>query len=405
MFLQEGFEAEGEVRFLGAEIGGQLNCYGAKLKNAGGMALFCDLAKVTGSVFLDEGFEAEGEVRFPSAEIGGDFYCPGGSFKNAKAAASADKSEAPFAEAALYLQGAAIKGVLWLGPAAPPNHQRVTVEGSVDLQGAHAHEFVDDRQSWPVAEVAAAGNKLPCHIHLDGFTYDRFAGVAKTDWQTRADWLMRQWPLHLSKDFRPQPFEQLVKVLREMGHDGDARRIAMLKECLLHKRKGFWRRPFAWSVGLLWGLSCGYGYRPHRLIVALLALWLGCGFLYQAGAAHGGFAPKDAQVWTSAIYNEACGKNWTDCADLKAGGGGKVGEIIAFNAFTYSADMLLPAIDLGQRSAWTPMWREIEVALPGERKVTLPAGTLRVATWIENILGVAGVILIGAILSGIVKRD
>ena len=93
------------------------------------------------------------------------------------------------------------------------------------------------------------------------------------------------------------------------------------------------------------------------------------------------------------------------CAELKAGGGGKVGEIIAFNPFTYSADMLLPAIDLGQRSAWTPMWREIEVALPGERKVTLPAGTLRAAAWLENILGVAGVILIGAILSGIVKRD
>jgi hypothetical protein len=281
----------------------------------------------------------------------------------------------------------------------------VTVEGSIDLQAAHAFEFVDDRQSWPVAEVAAAGDKLPCHIHLDGFTYDRFAGVTKTDWQTRADWLMRQRPSHLGKEFRPQPFEQLIKVLREMGHDGDARRIAMIKECLLHKRKGFRKRPFAWSVSLLWGLSCGYGYRPHRLIVALLALWLGCGFLYQAGAAHGGFAPKDGQVWTSAIYNDACGKNWTDCAELKPGGGGKVGEIIAFNPFTYSADMLLPAIDLGQRSAWTPMWREIEVALPGERKVTLPAGTLRVATWIENILGVAGVILIGAILSGIVKRD
>ena len=67
--------------------------------------------------------------------------------------------------------------------------------------------------------------------------------------------------------------------------------------------------------------------------------------------------------------------------------------------------MLLPAIDLGQRSAWTPMGREIEVALPGELKVTLPAGTLRAAAWLENILGVAGVILIGAILSGIVKRD
>ncbi len=118
--------------------------------------------------------------------------------------------------------------------------------------------------------------------------------------------------------------------------------------------------------------------------MALLALWLGCGFLYQAGAAHGGFAPKDGQVWTSAIYNEACGKNWTDCAELRVCEGGKVSEIIAFNPFTYSADMLLPAIDLGQRSAWTPMWREIEMAMPGEVKVTLPAGTLRAAPGLKT---------------------
>ncbi len=405
VFLREGCEAEGELNFAGAEIGGGLACSGAKLKNPGGMALICDRAQVTGSVFLDGGFEAEGEVRFAGADIGSDFNCNGGSFKNAKAASSADQSEPPFAEDALNLQGATIKGTLWLGPALPPNHQQVTVEGSINLQGTHAHEFVDDRLSWPVAEIAAADAKLPCHIHLDGFTYDRFVGVTKTDWQTRTDWLMRQRPSHLGKDFRPQPFEQLIKVLREMGHDGDARRIGMLKESLLHKRKGFRRRPFAWSVSLLWGLSCGYGYRPHRLIVALLALWLGCGFLYQAGAAHGGFAPRDAQVWTSAIYNDACGKNWTDCAELKEGGGGKVGEIIAFNPFTYSADMLLPAIDLGQRSAWTPMWREIKVELPWLGEVPLPKWTLRAATWAENILGVAGVILIGAILSGIVKRD
>ena len=50
---------------------------------------------------------------------------------------------------------------------------------------------------------------------------------------------MRQRPSHLGKDFRPQPFEQLIKVLREMGHDADARQIAMLKHSFLHKRKKF----------------------------------------------------------------------------------------------------------------------------------------------------------------------
>ena len=350
-------------------------------------------------------FRKEAVKSVIGAVIGGDLACNGGRFKTAKAAPLADKTELPRAEDALTLSKAKIGGTLWLGPASPPNHQPVTLEGSLDLQGAHAHQLVDSPELWQVKEVATDQGALPCYIRLDGFTYDRFVGGAKTDWLTRKAWLERQRPSHLAEEFRPQPFEQLVKVLRGMGHDADARRIAMLKHSYLQKRKKFWKEPFAWTVGALWGLSCGYGYRPSRLAVTLVTLWLACGFLYQAGAAHGGFAPKDGQVWTSAIYNEACGKNWTECADLKAGGGGKVGEIIAFNAFTYSADMLLPAIDLGQRSAWTPMGREIEVALPGEVKVTLPAGTLRAAAWLENILGVAGVILIGAILSGIVKRD
>ncbi len=51
------------------------------------------------------------------------------------------------------------------------------------------------------------------------------------------------------------------------------------------------------------------------------------------------------------------------------------------------------------------MWREIEVTLPYIGEVRLPKWTLRAAAWTENILGVAGVILVGAILSGIVKRD
>jgi len=306
----------------------------------------------------------------------------------------------------LRLSGIHIRNILWLGPAGPPSDKHVYIQGSLDLRNAHADVLVDHPQSWPSAVIKTAEcGEVRCVISLDGFTYKRFRGVTPTEADTRQQWLMRQPIDHLSSSFRPQPFEQLIKVLREMGHDADARRIAMLKQSLQQKQKKFWKQPFAWSIGLLWGLSCGYGYHPTRLFVALLALWLACGFLYQTGAAHGGFAPKDGQVWTNAIYNEACEKNWTDCAELKAGGGGKVGEIVAFNPFTYSADMLLPAIDLGQRSAWTPMWRGFTVTLPYLGEVPLPKWTLRAAAWAENILGVAGVILIGAILSGIVKRD
>ena len=97
----------------------------------------------------------------------------------------------------------------------------------------------------------------------------------------------------------------------------------------------------------------------------------------------------------NAEYNAACDANWTACGEVK---GGKINEIIAFRAFTYSADMLLLAIDLGQRSAWTPMWREIKVEPLWLGEATLSKWTLRAAAWAENILGVVGVIFIGTIL-------
>jgi hypothetical protein len=311
----------------------------------------CDNARVAGDVSLSWGFLSRSEVVFRQCRIGGSFSCHGGTFISRKS-----RLGEPRAEYALNLSGTTIL------------------------------------ESRP----------LPCVISLDGFTYTRLGGVSPTDAVSRKAWLSRQRVEHLSENFKPQPFEQLIKVLREMGYDADARRIAMFKQTRLQRRKKPWREPFAWIIGLLWGLSCGYGYRPTRLFVTLVALWLACGALFRVGVAHGGFAPRDGQVWTNSEYNKACDKNWTACEPVP---GGKVSEIIAFHPFTYSADTLLPAIDLGQRSAWTPMWREIKVMLPYLGEWTLPPGTLRAAAWAENLLGVAGVILIGAILSGIVKRD
>ncbi|WP_127078673.1 hypothetical protein [Rhodomicrobium lacus] len=399
------FEAQGEVRLPGVEIGGNLDCTGAILTNLRGPALAADGAKVSGSVFFRRDgvrrFAGRGIVRFTGASIDGDFACNGGTFTAGGAVA-------------LSLESARIRGTLWLGPAAQPVNHLCVIEGALVLQGAHAHQVQDDPSLWD------AQNSTLDSIYLDGFTYNRFGSLAKTDWKTRAAWLARQHPSDLGEDFRPQPFEQLIKVLRDMGHDASARRIGLLKQHYLQKRKRPWtmpfhtwlkdpfrqwpiKNPFPWLLSVAFGWSCGYGYRPHRLVVALVALWLACAALYERGAAGGGFAPKDAQVWTSNDYKD-CATNWTNCK-MSGDAPGKVTQILAFNALTYSADVLLPAIDLGQRSAWTPMMRKIEVDFPIVGKATLPPATLRAVSWAENILGVMGVIMLGAILSGVIKRD
>ena len=70
-------------------------------------------------------------------------------------------------------------GVLWLGPAAPPDDKDAKFFGSIDLQGAHAHEFADDAGSWPAEKVQVDNEELPCVLALDGFTYNRLSRGAQ----------------------------------------------------------------------------------------------------------------------------------------------------------------------------------------------------------------------------------
>jgi len=76
VFLREGFECSGEIRLLGAEIKGILDCSGAKL-TAKMVALNAEGARVGGNLFLREGFECSGEISLLGAEIEGNLECHG----------------------------------------------------------------------------------------------------------------------------------------------------------------------------------------------------------------------------------------------------------------------------------------------------------------------------------------
>ena len=80
--LRNGFSAEGEVRLLGASIGGNLDCVDGKFHNPGKYALSADGLTTKGGVMLRDGFSVEGEVRLRGASIGGNVDCAGGKFHN-----------------------------------------------------------------------------------------------------------------------------------------------------------------------------------------------------------------------------------------------------------------------------------------------------------------------------------
>jgi hypothetical protein len=84
VFLDDGFFAAGEVRFLSAQISGGLNCTNGSFENPGGHALSTDGSVIRGGVFLRRGFRAVGEVSLTDTEITetvelrGSFTNPGG---------------------------------------------------------------------------------------------------------------------------------------------------------------------------------------------------------------------------------------------------------------------------------------------------------------------------------------
>jgi hypothetical protein len=84
-------------------------------------------------------------------------------------------------------------------------------EGMVSLSYAHTNSLIDDSESWPSANC----------LELDGFTFEALSGEAPTNSRDRLIWL----DLQPKNRFHPQPYRQLAKVLREQGHDNEARKI------------------------------------------------------------------------------------------------------------------------------------------------------------------------------------
>lgn len=78
----EGFKAEGEVKLIGANIGGTLECGGGQFINPGGPALRARGIMVGGRILLHHGFKAEGMVSLLGATIGGNLECNQGEFVN-----------------------------------------------------------------------------------------------------------------------------------------------------------------------------------------------------------------------------------------------------------------------------------------------------------------------------------
>lgn len=386
VFLRNGF-THGEVRLRDAQIGGSFDCGGARLESKKGYALVCDGVAIKGDVFLRGGFTANGTVSLMGAQIGGSLYCSGGTKLDGKQGN------------ALLCDGANVASAFFFRELAHP------VNG-ISLASMRVGTLVDDNQAW--------GERLI----LDGFVYGELSGDAPADADTRLAWLNKQLPSHAGlngdgRKFKPQPWQQLIRVLRHMGHAEDARQVGIAFEDrlrhanLIGQTPKVWSKPRAWlyqnlsrTAHWLFWLLTGYGYRPLRLLAWMFGVWLACGMFYWYAALDGVFAPSDPLVFQNSDYKICAAQNavnWYLCEKLPE-------EYTGFSPLAYSLDVILPLVDLQQENDWAPLiptpkniWYEEWLAFDLKH-------VARLVVWFEILFGWVASLLLVAVVSGLTKR-
>ena len=358
VILSGGVDAAGALRFEGARIQGDLRASGAHVSgslDAGGgrgPALNLDRARIGGDVLLGAGFSAAGQVRLQRTRIGGDLDCRGADFDAIGDAGWGDA-------AAVLLDRAQIGGVLNLQQLQRP------LEGS-SLIDTRAGSLLDDAQTWGALHT------------LDGFSYARFGATAPTDAAMRLGWLATQRPGHFGNEFRPEPWQRVIRVLRRMGHDDHATEVAIGRERHL-RRSGLIGRdapaPLRWLPRLghaLFGAFTGYGHRPLRVLVGACVLWLGCAGVYWVADENGLMASTQPSL-TSAR------------------------NAVHLQPLAYSLDVLLPLIDLRQQRRWIPA--------VADNSLTSPAALVQALSWFEAACGWLATLTLLAIATGLTERD
>ncbi|PYC87737.1 oxidoreductase [Streptomyces tateyamensis] len=156
--------------------------------------------------------------------------------------------------------------------------------GKVALSRARVGNLIDRPTAWPRNH----------EVRLTGFSYEalRSPEGAYQSVHQRIAWLDQALDT-----FHPEPYEQLAAALRRDGLDDDARQVQYAKQ---QRRARTLPAPGrAWSR--LQDITVGYGYRPGRAALWLLAAWA-VGTLWFAGHPPAPVKVDEHPHWNPALY-------------------------------------------------------------------------------------------------------
>lgn len=225
----------------------------------------------------------------------------------------------------------------------------------------------------------------------------------------RLDWLGIQSPDEWGFEFWPQPWEQCAKVLREMGHNEDAKAILIDKERRLRSawraRASWWTRPWLWLWDMFLAATSRYGRQPMWAFAWLAGFWLLGAFIFGMANDADALKPNSAVVLRSPEW-AACAQDYIAYRDApRWRGSGHRSQLACFleqneakaypkfNAWIYSADTLLPIVAMEMQEFWIPNERL------GVGKAARIYLWFHIAVgWLLSLLAVAG-------FSGLVKTD
>ncbi|MET8747603.1 oxidoreductase [Streptomyces sp. NPDC004728] len=271
-----GFSAEGRIILSGADVAAAIGFCGARLKNPGDIALEAVDVTVSRNFDLGVGLTVSGGIKLDGSRVG---------------------TRLSFHDATLTHPTGTALSLRLVQARETDLRTRQPIDGTVDADNARLGTLHDAPGTWPA------------RLRLSETAYDALAAPLTA--LERLEWVRRS-----TDGYLPQPYEQLAATYRRLGHEDEARTVLLAKQ--RHRRVGLPAHTRVW--GYLQDATVGYGYRPARAALWLMAL-LALGTFF--------FATHPP-------------------APLEAA------KAPPFSAVFYALDLLIPIIGFGQKAAFAP---------------------------------------------------